>query len=1057
MSFTKEKVELHFEVLDILQDMGYIVPYGREIGPVDEYPKRENYEDPILSTRLNSALLRINPSLSQDYINDVCKRVSRIDSSNLLVNNKNFHKMLIKGIKIEDNYEGSTKQDHAKIIDFENPDNNEFLAMSEYRVMQGEDSSKRIRVLDIVIFINGIPIVVIELKKPSNVDDNLEQTFRQIENYKEHLTSFFRTNELIIISNGYKTLMGGITSNFAQFSTWQSNLEDFSSFQFDFLFRDLLDPHKLLDYIRFFISFMEDQGRESVKMYARYHQYYAVNRAVIETIRSTSQDGDRKIGVVLHTQGSGRAMTMIFYAGKIIQMLVNPTLLIITDRNDLNNQLLDIFTANSTLICQSSVRTNCKMSDPLSSPYKSNEIRNMLKTSDAGIIFSTIQKLIPDYKEQQSLISNRRNIIVIVDEAHRAQYAYSIAKKINYNNENVQNSSLKERFSDVLKKALPNASFIGFTSTPIDLLDRNTMRIFGDYISVYDISQAIFDKFTVPIYYESRVARIKLNQELEGKIDPKFEDITEDEDESIKDKFKIRLSRIAKLISDPNRITEIAKDIISHFQSRQEIFKGKGLIVCMNRDIAIQMYNELVNIKPEWHSCEDEKGFIKIVMSGSASDKTEIQPHIRSKAQQRVVEMRFKDPKDDLKLVIVIDMWLTGFDVPPLHTMYIDKPMKDHYLMQAIARVNRRWKDKTGGLIVDYIGIGPYLRRALSKYSRSSQENIGIPLDVTIDIMKKYHELLVDIFIGFDYSPFAVGSVLQKQQILPTAMEHILSLGYVPPETAKTQFLDYFESLNNAFSLSMPHKEALKLKGDIAFFHAVKIGFIKFTINSSGNQREEIEITDTHMISGVDNTEDMIDIFSAVGLQRPKLSCISEDFIERIKTLKHKNLAVELLNKLIHDLIRLIARTNLVQSRSFEDRLNKSIYKYSNRTVEPVIVLEELIIIVNKMQKAFQQGKNLDMDENEIALYNALITNENVLIDMNSGILKEIAKELVVTVRNSITVDFIIKRSVQAKMRITIRRLLRKYKYPPDQIPEAVLSIIEQIYLFGNDWVNDSV
>ena len=1040
------EAELEEAAMDLLRDLGYEILYGPDIAPDGDRPERTTYEEPILIERLRYNLSAINPKLPDTAIGDAVKQLLRADSPNLLIRNRTFHRMLTDGIPVDYREDGRNKTTLVKIIDFDNPDKNEFLAINQYTVIEGAGSSRYNHRPDIVLFINGIPVVVIELKNPGDKNTSVKKAFNQLQTYKKHIPSLFRTNELLVISDGYEAKSGSLSANWERFMPWRTiegDVEaDASLLQMEVLFRGVLDQERLLDYIRYFVTFEDDERGNLIKKSAAWHQFYAVNRGIAETLRATGENGDRKIGVVWHTQGSGKSLTMLFYSAKLIQMLDNPTILVLTDRNDLDNQLYTTFATNRDLLRQ----------DPKQAETRT-DIKELLTTTGGGVIFSTIQKFLPDDEEHYPVLSERRNIVVIADEAHRSQYSFQRSVTLKYDeDDNLQQVMMKEGFAAHIRRALPNASYIGFTGTPIELVDRNTVHVFGDYISIYDISQAIEDKTTVPIYYEARLAKIKLSEEIEGQIDSEFEEITEDEEQYAKEKLKRKWSRIAELVADLDRLRQVAEDIVFHFENRLEAFNGKGMIVCMTREICVLLYNELIKIRSEWHSDNDDEGFLKVVMSGSAADKDFMQPHIRQKRQRKVIERRFKDPDDDLRLVIVRDMWLTGFDVPSLHTMYVDKPMKGHNLMQAIARVNRVWKDKPGGLVVDYIGIGYFLKEALSKYSKPSQEKTGIDQEQAVELMKTYIEIIQDMFFGFDYTPFIEGTALQRLQTLAAAMEHILNLKGETPESGKKRFLDNVASLEKAFSLAIPHPDALEARDEIAFFQAVRAGFKKATASINRQRREEIDYAIRQLISRAVITEDVIDIFDIAGIRKPELSILSPEFLEEVRGIKHKSLAVEMMNRLLKDQLKAMSRKNLIQSRSFEELLKQSIIKYTNRTIESAAILEELINLARDMQSAMNRGEDLGLNDDEVAFYDALASNESAVRELADETLKQIAKELVDTVRKSATIDFTVKKSVQARMRLEIRKLLRKYKYPPDKREDAVKLIMEQAQYFGEEW-----
>ncbi|MHA1221672.1 MAG: type I restriction endonuclease subunit R [Candidatus Heimdallarchaeaceae archaeon] len=1043
--------ELEEAALDWLENLGYTKIYGSEIEPEGPYPERESFEETILKNRLEDSLRKINPNIPLENIKDVIKQITRISSPNLLIDNQSFHKMVTEGVTTEFSQDNRVKTAIVKIIDFDDPDNNDFLAVNQFTVIDKVDGIRYNRRPDVVLFINGIPVVVIELKNPTDKKADVKLAFQQMESYKNQIPALFRTNELLVISDGLEAKAGSLSANWERYTPWRTIggevEEDKGRLQLEVLIRGVLEPEKLLDYIRFFITFEDDGYGNIIKKSAAYHQYHAVNTAITETLRATQKDSDQKIGVVWHTQGSGKSITMMFYTAKLIQVLNNPTIVVITDRNDLDDQLFNTFTASRDLLRQTPIQATARRLNPDKPKETAENIQDLLKTSGGGIVFTTIQKFLPeDDEEEYPLLSERRNIVVIADEAHRSQYSFE--KKLS------EKGELKEGFAAHIRKALPNASFIGFTATPVDLVDRNTINVFGDYISIYDISQSIQDKTTVPIYYEARLAKIKLDEGLEGVIDDEFDLITEDEEDYAREKLKSSWSRIEKLICDEDRMDKIAEDIITHFDQRLSVIDGKGMIVCMTRNIAVTLYNHIIKFKPEWHSKSDQEGYLKVVMSGSSSDTEFLRPHIRSKGRRKIIERRFKDQENPLKLVIVCDMWLTGFDVPCLHTMYLDKPLKGHNLMQAIARVNRVFKDKPGGLIVDYLGVGYYLKQALSKYSDTSRKNVGVDQEEAVILMKTYHEILKDMFHGFDYSPFIDGTSMQRLHILPKAMDFILDKPDVTRDEAKKEFLKNLSSFNKAYSLAVPHEEALAIRDELAFFQAVRAGIIKYSTPEK-ERKETIDYAIKQLVEKAVISEDVIDILDIIGIKKPEISVLSKEFLEEIRGIEYKNVAVEVLNKLLQDQIRIRMKKNIIQSRSFEDLLKKSINKYINRTLESAVILEELIELAKKMQEAYSKGEELGLTDDEVAFYDALSTNESAVEIMGDETLKQIAKELVDSVRKSATIDFTVKKSVQAKMRLTVKRLLKKYNYPPDQTPQAVKLIMEQAQMFGEEWATN--
>jgi len=1036
--------ELEQFCIEVFEDIDYEYILGTEL------EERESPTQVVLHQRLQDNIYKLNKDLPNSAREQAINQLLRIDTPDLLLQNQYVHSLLVKGVTVTYSEKGENKSGIVRLIDFANPENNDFLVVNQYTVIEGLGHQKRNRRPDIVVFVNGLPLVVIELKNPADEKTEIEDAYNQLQTYKQDIPSLFRYNELLVISDGLEAQVGSLSANFERFIPWRTIDGDTEAapnqWQIEILIRGLLHPARLLDYIRYFITF-EDDGSNLIKKSAAYHQFHAVNTAVNETVRATGETGDSKIGVVWHTQGSGKSLTMLFYSAKIIQLLNTPTILVLTDRNDLDGQLFNTFALSRDLLRDEPKQAQDRL-----------EIRDLLKTRGGGVIFSTIQKFLPGEDESEyPVLTERKNVIVIADEAHRSQYSFQKSAKVTYNNEEkMEDIAIKEGFAAHIRKALPNASFIGFTGTPIDLVDRNTVHVFGNYISVYDISQAIKDRTTVPIYYESRLAKLKLNERLRPEeIDEEFEEITEDEELYAKEKLKAKWSRVAEIVGDEDRLVEVANDIVTHYENRLDVIEGKAMIVCMTRDICARLYDKIIAIRPDWHSDDPNNGVIKVIMSGSASDAPYLQKHEKPKRIKKQIEKRMKDPEDILKIVIVRDMWLTGFDVPSLHTMYIDKPMQGHNLMQAIARVNRVWNDKPAGLIVDYIGIGYFLKQALSKYSSPSRSQVGIDQEEAVQLMLTWLEVCREIFHGFDYNPFFAGSVTERLRVLPNAIEFILQL---EGGEGKTRYLDALSYLNNAFSLAIPHPKAINIRDEVAFFQAVRTGIIKTTVTKIGRKRKrDIDYAIRQLVSRAVVSDEVIDIFEAAGLDKPEISILSDEFLDEIKDMPQKNLAVEMMHKLLNDEIKSRQKKNVVQARSFADLLQNAINRYQNRTIEASAIIEEMINLAKDIKKAKSKGEELGLSDDEVAFYDAIATNESAVREMPDDTLKQISKELVNEVRNSASIDFTKKASVQARMRRSIKRLLRKYKYPPDQQDKAIKIIMEQAMLFGEEWATMTI
>lgn len=1007
--------------LNWFTNLNYQVINGLEIAPDGSTPERKDYKEVFLADRLKSALVKVNPDIPSLAIEEAFRKIILPEHPRLEVNNQNFHKLLTDGIDVSYKAPDSrTIHDKVWPIDFEHPDNNDFLAVNQFTVIEGQHNRRP----DIVIFINGLPIAVIELKNPTDEDATIKAAYQQLQTYKSQISSLFTFNELLIISDGIEARAGSLTADFERFMPWRSidgiNIEEKGSLELETLIKGIFDKNRLLDLIQNFVVYEVD-GEEIIKKVAAYHQYFAVNYAVEETIRASSPGGDKRIGVMWHTQGSGKSLSMVFFAGKIVKhsAMANPTLILLTDRNDLDNQLFDTFCASKDLIRQTPKQAEDR-----------EDLKTILKVASGGVIFTTIQKFMPENKgEQFPLLSERRNIIFIADEAHRSQYDFI------------------DGFARHMRDALPNASFIGFTGTPIETADKITPAVFGNYIKpIYDIQSAVEDGATVKIYYEPRMAKIDIDEAEKPKIDPEFEEVTEGEEVSKKEKLKSKWARLEAAVGTPKRLELIAKDIVEHFEKRLEALDGKAMIVCMSRRICVDLYEQIKNIRPEWDNKDDKLGEIKVIMTGSASDPENFQQHLRSKARQETIKKRLKDKNDNLKIVIVRDMWLTGFDAPVLHTMYIDKPMHGHNLMQAIARVNRVFKDKPGGLIVDYLGIADQLKGALGAYTKGSRDLAGIPQEEAVAIMLEKYEIIKDMFHGFDYSIYFSGTAEERIKLIPNAMQHILE-----QEDGKNRYLKVVTELSRAFALSVPDDHALKIRDEVAFFQGVKAVLIKRTITGQKSQ-EELDTAIKQIVSRAVCSDKVIDIFSAAGLKTPDISILSDQFLQEVALMPQKNLAVEMLNKLLNDELKIRKKTHLVKSKLFSEMLEATIAKYQNRTIEAAKIISELIELAKEMREAYSRGNEIGLSEEEIAFYDALETNDSAVKILGDETLKNIARDLVKTIKANTSIDWTLKESVKAKIRVAVKRVLRKYDYPPDKQQQATLTVLEQAELLCNEW-----
>ena len=1007
--------------LDWLTDLGYTVLHGPDIAPDMPNAERSNYKEVVLTRRLQDAVTRLNPTIPTDAQEEAIRKVLNPDSPALVQNNRAFHQMLVDGIEVEYRQpDGTVRGERVRLVNFDTPENNDWLAVNQFTVIEKSD-----RRPDIVLFINGLPLAVIELKNPTDEKATVLTAFRQIQTYKQEIPALFTYNETLVVSDGLEACIGSLTADTEWFLPWRTiEGEDEASsieLELEVLIKGIFEKHRFLNYLKHFVVFEETESGAIAKKIAGYHQFHAVQTAIETTLKASCTEGDQQCGVVWHTQGSGKSLTMAFYAGSIVQHLQmeNPTIVVITDRNDLDDQLFGTFARCHQLLRQAPIQARDR-----------RHVRELLKVASGGVVFTTVQKFFPEGEETRfPQLSDRRNIVLIADEAHRSQYDFI------------------DGFARHIRDALPNASFIGFTGTPIELTDRNTVAVFGDYISIYDIQQAVNDGATVPIYYESRLAKIELDENEKPHIDPEFEEVTEAEEVTQKEQLKTKWAQLEKLMGTEKRVGLIAEDIIAHFEERLETMDGKGMIVCMSRRICVDLYNAIVKRRPEWHDDDDKKGEIKVVMTGSASDNASWQPHIRNKKRREEMAVRFKNAKDPLKLVIVRDMWLTGFDAPSLHTMYVDKPMRGHGLMQAIARVNRVYGDKPGGLIVDYIGLAYHLKQALQNYTNSGGKG-----DATLDkaeavaVMLEKHEICCGLFHGFDWSLWASGSATDRIKLLPAAQEHILK-----QKDGKQRLLETVSALTKAFALAVPHEKTTEIHDDVSFFQTIRKVLAKPTAAEEA-QLDAAEQAIKQLVSKAVVSEGVVDIFDAAGLEKPDVSILSDEFLAEVQDLPHKNVAVELLERLLSGEIKTRSQKNVVQSRSFAEMLERSIRAYQNRTIEAAQVIEELIEIAREMRQAQDRGDDLGLSDEELAFYDALETNDSAVAVLGDETLRTIAVELVETVRRNVSIDWTIKESVRANIRRMVKRTLRKHGYPPDKQEKAAETVLEQAEVLCKDW-----
>jgi type I restriction enzyme R subunit len=1012
--------EVEEAALAWFESLGYAVQFGPEMLPGELFAERGSYQEVVLERRLADAIARLNPHLPPEAHEEALRKVLRPETPSLISNNRAFHRMLIDGVNVEYRKEnGSIAGDQARLIDFEHLDKNDWLAVNQFTVIEGEHDRRP----DIVLFVNGLPLAVIELKNPADENATIWSAFNQLQTYKKQIPSLFTYNEILAASDGLQARLGSLTANREWFLPWRTIEGDEVAPtvvpQLEVLAMGVFQRDRLLDLLRYCIVFEEADDGTPVKKIAGYHQFHAVREAVNTTVLASRPDGDRRCGVVWHTQGSGKSLTMAFYAGRIIlhPAMENPTLVVITDRNDLDDQLFETFSRCHELLRQKPVQAESRA-----------HLRKLLSVASGGVVFTTIQKFFPEEKgDTQEELSGRRNVVVIADEAHRSQYDFI------------------DGFARHMRDALPNASFIGFTGTPVELTDKNTRAVFGDYISIYDIQRAVEDGATVPIYYESRMVNLDLAENERDLLDQEFDLVTEDVEEYRKDKLKTKWAALEAVVGAETRTAVIAQDLVDHFERRLEAMDGKAMVVCMSRRICADLYDEIAKLRPEWDSDDDATGVLKIVMSGSASDKLEWQRHIRNKARREALRQRFKDPSDPFKIVIVRDMWLTGFDAPCLHTMYIDKPMRGHGLMQTIARVNRVFRDKPGGLIVDYLGLANQLREATAQYTESGGGGRAtIDKDVAVRVMNEKYEVCSGLFHGFDRSVWVSGTPSERLHLLPAAQEHVLE-----QEEGKDRLLKTVTELSQAFALAVPRQEALDIRDDVAFFQAVRSAIAKSV--EAEKPVEDLDHAIKQLVSRAIAPDKVIDIFAAAGLQKPDISILSDDFLDEVRDLPQQNLAVELLNKLLNDEIRTRKRKNVVQARSFTEMLERSIRAYHNRSIETATVIEELIALARAMRGADRRGEDLGLSEDELAFYDALETNDSAVAVLGDETLRTIARELVETVRKNVTIDWTVRENVRAKMRVMVKRVLRKYGYPPDKQEAATRTVLEQAELLCSD------
>lgn len=1059
MAFLSE-AEIESALLDQLRTLGYSIEREEDIGPDGHRPERESHDEVVLRKRFEDAVARLNPGVPPEARQDAIRKVTQSELPVLLEENRRLHRLMTEGVDVE--YyaqDGTLTAGKVALIDFAHPESNDWLAVSQFVVINGQHNRRP----DVVVFVNGLPLAVIELKAPGSESATLVSAFNQLQTYKQQIPQLFHTNALLVTSDGIAARLGSLSANLERFMPWRTTdgtqVAPKGAPELHTLIEGVFERQRLLDLLRDFTVFGET-GSGLVKIIAGYHQFHAVKHAVASTVRAASpvqgvaedparyglpsvraqSPGDRRAGVIWHTQGSGKSLLMAFYAGQLVRhpALENPTLVVLTDRNDLDDQLFATFSMCRDLIRQTPVQAESR-----------EDLQRLLNRASGGVIFTTLQK----FGEVTEPLTARRNVVVIADEAHRSQYGFRARV-------DAKTGDISYGFAKYMRDALPNASFIGFTGTPIEADDVNTPAVFGNYIDIYDISRAVEDGATVPIYYESRLARLELDEDEKPKIDTEIEDILEDEEEPARERVKQKWATIEALVGAEKRLRQVAADIVQHFENRVAALDGKAMVVCMSRRICVALYNEIIKLRPDWHSPDDNAGVVKIVMTGAASDPQEWQPHIGNKARRDLLAKRARDPKDSLKLVIVRDMWLTGFDAPCMHTMYVDKPMRGHGLMQAIARVNRVFRDKPAGLIVDYIGIAQNLKSALAQYSPRDRENTGIDEAEAIAVMMEKYEVVRDMFHGFDYRIALNGTPQERLAMMAGAIEWILDLQQqlAAKETTKEgkknahrRYQDAVLALSKAYALASASDEAQQIREEVGFFQAIRAALVK-SGTGSGVTQQERELAIQQIVSRAVISTEIVDILQATGLKSPDISILSDEFLAEVQQMEKKNLALEALRKLINNGIRSRSKANVVQTKAFSERLEDAVARYHANAITTAEVLQELIQLAKDIRAARQRGEESGLSDEEIAFYDALAENESAVQVMGDDQLKVIAHELLMSLRQNVTVDWAHRETARARMRVLVKRILRRYGYPPDLQDAAVQTVLRQAEALSSAW-----
>lgn len=1039
MAFLSEAA-VELALIEQLRSLGYSIEQEENIGPDGHRPERDSHDVVVLKKRLENAVALLNPGMPLDARQDAIRKVMQSELPSMLEENRRIHRLMTEGVDVEyyaDN--GTLTAGKVSIINFERPEQNDWLVVSQFVVIAGQYNRRP----DVVVFVNGLLLGVIELKAPGSGNATLVGAFNQLQTYKKQIPALFNTNSLLVTSDGITARVGSLSADLERFMPWRTtdgkDVAPKGAPELSTLIEGVFEQRRLLDMLCHFTVFGET-GSGLAKIIAGYHQFHAVQHAVNSTVMASAPGGNQRVGVIWHTQGSGKSLLMAFYAGQLVKhpSMANPTLVVLTDRNDLDDQLFTTFSMCRDLIRQTPVQAGSR-----------EDLQKLLARASGGVIFTTLQK----FGETSQALTERRNVVVIADEAHRSQYGFRA--KVD-----AKTGEISYGFAKYLRDALPNASFIGFTGTPIEADDVNTPAVFGNYIDIYDISRAVEDGATVPIYYESRLARIELDEDEKPKIDAEVNELTEDDPEIEQERFKRKWSTVEALVGSDKRLALVAQDMVTHFEDRVAALDGKAMVVCMSRRICVKLYDEIVKLRPDWHSADDNAGAVKIVMTGAASDPEEWQQHIGNKARRDLLAKRARDAKDPLKLVIVRDMWLTGFDAPCMHTMYVDKPMQGHGLMQAIARVNRVFRDKPAGLIVDYIGIAQNLKSALQQYSKNDQENTGVDESQAIAMLMEKYEVVRDMYHGFDYASAMGGTPQERLAMMAGAIEWILDMHQKNAAKEKTKegkkdahrrYQDAVLALSKAFSLASASDEAREIREEVGFFQAIRAALVKSSTGSGVTQQER-ELAIQQIVSRAVVSTEIVDILAAAGIKSPDISILSDEFLAEVQQMERKNLALEALRKLINDGIRSRSKSNVVQTKAFSERLEDAVARYHANAITTAEVLQELIDLAKDIRAARQRGEEQGLSEDEIAFYDALAENESAIQMMGDDKLKLIAHELLVSLRENVSVDWAHRDSARARMRVLVKRILRKYGYPPDLQDAAVQTVLQQAEALSSTW-----